>query len=62
MLNVRKVWFSANFSDAINVQNNLHIFSDLISFLITVLISVLCDHVTSFNYDDKEARDVGPTC
>ena len=62
MLNVRKVWFSANFSDAINVQNNLDIFSDLISFLITVLISVSCDHVTSFNYDDKEARDVGPTC
>ena len=23
---------------------------------------VSCDHVTSFNYDDKKARDVGLTC
>ena len=29
---------------------------------ITVLKPVSCDHVTSFNYDDKKARDVGLTC
>ena len=29
---------------------------------ITVLKSVSCDHVTSFNYDGKKARDVGLTC
>ena len=29
---------------------------------ITVLKPVSCDHVTSFNYDDKKVRDVGLTC
>ena len=29
---------------------------------ITVLKPVSCDHVTSFNYDGKKARDVGLTC
>ena len=29
---------------------------------ITMLMSVSCDHVTSFNYDDKKARDAGLTC
>ena len=27
-----------------------------------MLTPVSCDHVTSFNYDDKKARDVGLTC
>ena len=27
-----------------------------------MLKPVSCDHVTSFNYDDKKARDVGLTC
>ena len=29
---------------------------------IRVLKPVSCDHLTSFNYDDKKARDVGLTC
>ena len=29
---------------------------------ITVMAPVSCDQVASFNYDDKEARDVGLTC
>ena len=29
---------------------------------ITVLKPVSCDHVTSFNYDDKKPRYVGLTC
>ena len=29
---------------------------------ITALKPVSCDHVTSFNYDDKKARDVDLTC
>ena len=29
---------------------------------ITVMKPVSCDHVTSFNYDNKKARDVGVTC
>ena len=28
----------------------------------TVLKPVSCDHVISFNYDGKKARDVGLTC
>ena len=27
-----------------------------------MLKPVSCDHVTSFNYNDKKARDVGVTC
>ena len=27
-----------------------------------MLKPVSCNHVTSFNYDDKKARDVGLTC
>ena len=29
---------------------------------IMMLKPVSCDHVTSFDYDDKKARDVGLTC
>ena len=29
---------------------------------VTVLTNVSCDHVTSFNYDGKKAREVSLTC
>ena len=45
------------------IKSNCHKFFELsLAISITVLTLVSCDHVTSFNYDDKKARDVGLTC
>ena len=38
------------------------IFELSLATTITVLKPVSCDHVISFNYDGKRARDVGLTC
>ena len=45
------------------IKSWCHKFFELsLATTITVLKPVSCDHVTSFNYDDKKARDVGLTC
>ena len=44
------------------INPNVIIFFEFsLATTITVLKSVACDHVTSFNYDGKKARDVGVT-
>ena len=40
----------------------LKVFELSLPTTITVMMSVSCDHVTSFNYDGKKATDVGLTC
>ena len=45
------------------IKSYCHKFFELsLATPITVLKPVSCDHVTSFNYDDKKARDIGLTC
>ena len=44
-------------------KSKCHKFFELsLATTITVLTPVSCDHVTSFNYNDKKARDVDLTC
>ena len=45
------------------IKSYCHKFFELsLATIIMVLMPVSCDHVTSFNYDDKKARGVGLTC
>ena len=50
-------------SYSLPIKSYCHKFFELsLATTITVLKPVSCDHVTSFNYDDKKARDAGLTC
>ena len=50
-------------SCSLPIKSSCHRFFELFLVItITVLKLVSCDHVTSFNCDDKKARDVGLTC
>ena len=50
-------------SYSLPIKSYCHKFFELsLATTITVLKPVSCDHVRSFNYDDKKARDVGLTC
>ena len=50
-------------SCSLPIKSSCHRFFELfLATTITVLKPVSFDHVTSFDYDDKKARDVDLTC